>query len=85
METLCDLGILVGGTEDQSLHHDTARQIVSWMHEENQIPVMGWEIDRLEYNAAMASKHAPSSILLGLNDKKEVLLGVQKDQIIRLG
>jgi len=83
VETLYDLGILVGGTEDQSLHHDTARQIITWMPEDKKMPVMGWEIDRLEYNAAMSSRNAPASILLGMNEKTEALLGVQKDQIIR--
>merc|ERR1712063_24281 len=47
------------------------------------MPVMGWEIDRLEYNAAMSSRNAPASILLGMNDKVEALLGVQKDQVVR--
>lgn len=87
-EAMYDLGILIGGTEDQSLHHDVARQSVSWIPEkllwdEDAIPVTGWEIDRLAYNEAMASPNAPSSILIGMGDKSEVLLGVQKDQIVR--
>lgn len=30
-EELDDIGLLFGGVEDQSLHHDTARQLTSWM------------------------------------------------------
>jgi hypothetical protein len=30
-EELDDIGLLFGGLEDQSLHHDTARQLTSWM------------------------------------------------------
>ena len=30
-EELDDIGLLFGGIEDQSLHHDTARQQTSWM------------------------------------------------------
>lgn len=88
-ETVSDLGILIGGTEDQSLHHDTARQIVTWVPQDPGTsttlvnPVSGWEVDRLEYNTAMSSPYAPSSVLVGMTDSNEVLLGVQKDQIIR--
>lgn len=91
-EALYDLGILVGGTEDQSLHHDVARQCVSWLPQEclnscetGMIPVTGWEIDRLAYNEAMSSPIAPSSILICMGDAGEVLLGVQKDQVLRIG
>ena len=91
-EALYDLGILVGGMEDQSLHHDVARQCVSWLPQEcltscepGMIPVTGWEIDRLAYNEAMASPIAPCSILIGMGDAGEVLLGVQKDQVIKMG
>jgi hypothetical protein len=91
-EALYDLGILVGGTEDQSLHHDVARQCVSWLPQEcltscetGMNPVTGWEIDRLTYNEAMSSPIAPSSILICMGDAGEVLLGVQKDQVLRIG
>jgi hypothetical protein len=91
-EALYDLGILIGGTEDQALHHDVARQVVSWLPERRLVsdepgmdPVNGWEIDRLAYNEAMSSSNAPSSVLIGMGDARHVLLGVQKDQIIRVG
>ena len=92
-EELDDIGLLFGGMEDQSLHHDTARQFTTWMPnrpladfddmvELDAIP--GWEVDRLEYNDAMASPAAPGSLLVGLNGGDSVYLGVQKDQILRL-
>ena len=42
-------------------------------------------MDRLEYNAAMASPAAPGSLLVGLHGGDSVYLGVQKDQIVRIG
>jgi len=85
-ETLDDIGMLIGGTEDQSLHHDVARQMVHWIPEVNEgestgYRAEGWEVDRLEYNEAMASPNAPMSLVIGMGDQREVLLGVQKDQI----
>ena len=91
-ETLDDLGILIGGTEDQPLHHDLARQHVSWLPEKwlysgvsGMTPASGWEVDRLAYNEAMSSPNAPASLVMGMGDNTEVLLGVQNDQIIRVG
>ena len=92
-EELDDIGLLFGGVEDQSLHHDTARQFTTWMAnrplaefddmaELDAIP--GWEVDRLEYNNAMSSPAAPGSLLVGLHGGDFVYLGVQKDQILRL-
>ena len=46
--------------------------------------IPGWEVDRLEYNAAMASPAAPGSLLVGLHGGDSVFLGVQKDQIVRV-
>ena len=86
-ETLDDVGMLIGGTEDQPLHHDVSRSLTSFVSNtkfdpEMEAPVAGWEVGRLEYNAAMSSPHAPSSILLGMgNYSQGILLGVQKDQI----
>lgn len=88
-EQLDDVGLLMGGTEDQSLHHDVSRTFTSFASTtkydpEEESPISGWEVGRLEYNDAMSSPHAPSSILLGMNDSQKVLLGVQKDQIKRI-
>ena len=88
-EMLGDVGLLIGGTEDQSLHHDVARQMVNWIseiHEEESVDheAVGWEVDRIEYNEAMASPNAPSSLIVGMGNDQKVLLGVQKDQIQRL-
>ena len=83
-----EMSILIGGTEDQRLHHDVARQIAVWYKEkpsvdniEHEPPLNGWEVDRLQYNKAMESKYSPSSILLALNQNDEFLLGIQKDQV----
>eukprot|EP00978_Attheya_sp_CCMP212_P027022 scaffold90036_cov55-Attheya_sp.AAC.5 len=91
-ENVDDIGLLFGGSEDQSLHHDAARQVTSWLPErpssadavDRMNPYSGWEIDRLEYNATMESAYAPGSILVGLGDADHVLLGVQKDRIDRI-
>eukprot|EP00549_Striatella_unipunctata_P011611 CAMPEP_0118723340 /NCGR_PEP_ID=MMETSP0800-20121206/31950_1 /TAXON_ID=210618 ORGANISM="Striatella unipunctata, Strain CCMP2910" /NCGR_SAMPLE_ID=MMETSP0800 /ASSEMBLY_ACC=CAM_ASM_000638 /LENGTH=414 /DNA_ID=CAMNT_0006631757 /DNA_START=843 /DNA_END=2088 /DNA_ORIENTATION=- len=90
-ERLHDVALLFGGTEDQSLHHDVARQVTSWMKERPSTmemvdkgnPITGWEIDRLEYNEAMESPFAPSSVLIGMSQTSDTLLGVQKDQVKR--
>jgi len=92
-EELDDIGLLFGGMEDQSLHHDTARQFTTWMPNrpladfDDMVEldaITGWEVDRLEYNDAMASPAAPGSLLVGLHSGDYVYLGVQKDQILRL-
>lgn len=93
-----EIGVLIGGTEDQRLHHDVARQIAVWYEErpstrhqqenETRPPLTGWEVDRLRYNEAMASPCAPSSLLIGLadddgdGDGPAVLLGVQRDRAV---
>lgn len=92
-EKIHDLGILIGGTEDQSIHHDIPRQTTCWLpnvpdpesEEHPGIPVTGWEFDRAAYNEAMASPYAPSSLLLGMGDSGDVHIGVQKNQIERYG
>ena len=88
-EEIHDIGILIGGTEDQSLHHDIPRQTTSWLEKSPKrfkttgVPIKGWEFDRAAYNESMASPYAPSSILLGMSDSGVVNLGVQKNQIER--
>jgi len=73
----------MGGTADQSLHHDCPRQVVSWDSQKaGQHHVPGWEVDRLAYNDAMSSKNAPSSVLIGMNGANELLVGVQRDQVL---
>jgi hypothetical protein len=91
-ETIHDLGMLIGGTEDQSIHHDIPRQTTVWLPEvpasnsdahSSGVPVPGWEFDRIAYNETMASRHAPGSILFGMGETGEVQIGVQKNQIER--
>lgn len=94
-ESLHEIGILVGGTEDQSLHHDCARRFVKWYPEpltgketKKELAakdgiIDGFEIDRLRYNTVMSSPHAPSSMLVALGSSGEMLVGVQKDRIMR--
>jgi hypothetical protein len=85
VETLDDVGMLIAGTEDQPLHHDVARTFSGWVsnkakhNAQEEDPVAGWEVGRLEFNEAMASPYAPSSIIVGMGE--ESFLGVQKDQI----
>jgi hypothetical protein len=93
-EQLHDLGILIGGTEDQSIHHDIPRQTTSWLPQDPEMseeatvlsdPVAGWEYDRAAYNEAMASSYAPCSVLIGMGGNGKINVGVQKNQIDRLG
>jgi len=93
-ERIHDMGILIGGTEDQSIHHDIPRQTTSWLpqdpatSDEDQIVeplVGGWEYDRVAYNEAMASPFAPCSVLIGLGGNSTARIGVQKNQIDRTG
>ena len=81
-----EIGILVGGTEDQSLHHDMARQFTAWLPESSgsaDDAVVGWETSRLWYNKALSGKHPPRAMIIGLGESDTILLGVQKDQIQR--
>jgi hypothetical protein len=84
-ENLRDIHILVGGTEDQSLHHDMAREFTSWLptedYESEQDATLGWEYNRLAYNDAMASRYSPSGQIISLGDRATVHIGVQKDQV----
>lgn len=87
-EEINDLGILIGGTEDQRIHHDVARQIAVWYEHKSlsasseiHPPLTGWEVDRLEYNEAMASEYAPASLLLSLNRNRTLFLGVQNNHV----
>lgn len=96
-ERIHDLGILIGGTEDQSIHHDIPRQTTSWYPQDPKmadddddapfvaIPVGGWEYDRAAYNEAMASPYAPCSVLIGMGGSGKISVGVQKNQIDRRG
>ena len=87
-EIIHDLGVLVGGTEDQSLHHDISRQWTFWLPSKADVgtidPTLGWEDNRLVYNMALASQHAPCSMLLAMGEPDMMQIGVQKDQIERL-
>jgi hypothetical protein len=37
VETIHDLGMLIGGTQDQSLHHDIPRQAITWLTQDPKI------------------------------------------------
>jgi hypothetical protein len=94
-ESLHEIGILIGGTEDQSLHHDCARRFVRWYPQpitgkENERELSeilgvldGFEVDVLRYNTVMSSPYAPSSMLVALGNEGEMFVGVQKDRILR--
>ena len=62
-ECLDEFGLLVGGTEDQSFHHDIARKFAHWYDEsksehetsddhsnEEAEAHVSWEVGRLQYN-----------------------------------
>jgi hypothetical protein len=85
-EKIHDLGLLVGGTEDQSLHHDLCRQWTFWLPhvDSTDAPTLGWEANRFAYNEAMADRYAPSSFLIGMGRSDSIFIGVQKDQIERV-
>jgi hypothetical protein len=91
VEAIHDLGILIGGTEDQSLHHDISRQSTNWLENDSKNsvlerdPIPGWEYDRAAYNEAMAGPNAPSSLLCAMNNSGEAYIGVQKNQIEQYG
>jgi hypothetical protein len=95
-ESLDEIGLLVGGTEDQSLHHDIARKFVHWYDEpkseqetsddhsyEDAETLVGWEVGRLQYNKMISSQYGPAAVLISLKKSAEMLLGIQKDQILR--
>jgi hypothetical protein len=99
-EIIRDLGILVGGTEDQSLHHDIPRQTAGWRardglpreddmdgedDQDAELITPGWEINRLAYNEVMTGPFPPRSVLFGLGNDDTVRLGIQKNQIILVG
>jgi len=85
-ERIHDMALLVGGTEDQSLHHDLCRQWTFWLpHEKSdETPTLGWEASRYAYNMAMKGDDAPSSLLIGMGRENYILIGVQKDQVENL-
>ena len=85
-ERIQDLALLVGGTEDQSLHHDLCRQWTFWLpHEQtDETPTLGWEASRYAYNTAMKGGDAPSSLLIGMGHENYILLGVQNNQVEKL-
>ncbi len=82
-ETVDEILLIIGGTEDQPIQHDIARQTVIY------IPNVaekkweeGWEHQRLLYNNSIARSDAPSSILLGLQDSAgDVVIGIDREQI----
>jgi hypothetical protein len=85
-EFINDIGLIIGGSEDQSLHHDIARNFSYWANsskisEDGIYQHNGWEVNRLDYNEAMSSPFAPSSILIGVGHEENVYLGIQRDQI----
>lgn len=94
-ECLDEIGLLIGGTEDQSLHHDIARKFVHWYEEPKSGKVVfddhstyadvlvGWEVDRLQYNRMISSPSGPAAVLIAMGPRSKMLLGVQKDQILR--
>jgi len=82
VERVNGLAMLVGGTQDQIVHHDLPRVLLCY-RKKNGKEVTGWELHRKGYNASMKSGHAPCSVLLPMGND-HLLLGVQKDQQLML-
>ncbi len=82
-ETIESIAVLFGGTKEQPLHHDIARQSVVFKDEAEGVQEIGWEHDQELYNTFMSSPHAPSSVIIGLTQPKVnvVNLGIQNDQV----
>ena len=83
-EMITEMGMIMGGTMDQPIHHDIARRFTRfvYMNDENkQEELEGWELDRDHYNNAMSSSTAPFSILIGMGKQSKVMLGVPKSRV----
>jgi len=82
-EMITEMGILIGGTMDQPIHHDISRRFTKFVNSAAKTEIEGWELDRVKYNKAMISSTAPSSILIGMGNQPKVMLGVPKSRVIR--
>ena len=90
-EDIRSISLVIGGTEDQLIHHDVSRDFVCWsdteLDEEKESNFrrvqVGWEHNRIAYNEAMSNTYAPSSILIPMGKEKDgCLLGIQKREQI---
>ncbi len=71
--------LVIGGTEDQLIHHDALRDFVCWSDteldkekESNFERVqLGWEHKRIAYKEAMSNMYALSSILIPIGKGKD--------------
>jgi hypothetical protein len=79
VERIAELTMLIGGTEDQSIHHDVARYLTSYHHATYED--LGWEEKRKEYNEAMRGPHAPCSMLFAMSTDRTMNLGVQSTEL----
>lgn len=84
-ESIVEIGLLIGGTMTQALHHDHGREFTELHRVENdESALAGWETQRLEYNMEMSGTHAPTGQIYGMSTSKLVQIGVQKDCVTRL-
>jgi hypothetical protein len=87
-EVIDEITLLVGGTKNQIIHTDIGRQQTVWVQklpdvsEVNYQSTIGWEANRLRYNAEVASEYGHSTLLIGMGiNNPKVLLGIQNNQI----
>jgi hypothetical protein len=66
MEEIDTIQVLIAGTKDQQIHHDTPLR-------KNQ--------SESDYKKTMMAPNAPSSILIGLGEDPKIHLGIQNDQV----
>lgn len=80
-EELEDCAILFGGNKKQKIHHDIARKFLCWDNKQDDTDFSHFDIDLNNYNNAIASPFAPSSMLISLHDKGVCRLGLQHNKV----
>jgi hypothetical protein len=87
-EVIDKITLLVGGTKNQIIHTEIGRQQTVWLQklpdvsEVNYQSTIGWEANRLRYNAEVASEYGHSTLLIGMGvNNPKVQLGIQNNQI----
>jgi hypothetical protein len=87
-EVIDEITLLIAGTVFQTIHTDIGRQQTVWLKdrspesEVNYKSTVGWEANRLCYNAEVASKYGHSTLLIGMGlENPKIKLGIQNNQV----